>query len=245
MPRSSQYLLEGYTYHLTHRCHNRKFLLRFARDRDVYRKWLLKGVRRHGVSVYGFCITSNHVHIIVHVDHVEDVSSLMQLAAGSTAKQYNIRKGHLGSLWEHPYQCTMIQDGRHLFNCLCYVDLNMIRAGVVSHPTEWNWCGYNEIIGKRTRFRILNTDRLLESLGINGLDEFRKNYMEAIKQRLATNQQAREAHWTESLAVGSHKFTEQCRSLYHRRSQFDIYETPDTETNTWTIKEPPAPYGSI
>ena len=42
MPRASDYLIEGYTYHLTHRCHNRKFLLRFARDRNAYREWLQK-----------------------------------------------------------------------------------------------------------------------------------------------------------------------------------------------------------
>ncbi len=245
MPRSSQYLQEGYTYHLTHRCHNREFLLRFARDRNAYRKWLREGVRRHNVSIYGFCITSNHVHIIAHVDNVEDVGNLMQLAAGSTAKQYNIRKGHLGSLWEHPYQCTMIQDGRHLFNCLCYVDLNMVRAGAVSHPTEWNWCGYNELIGKRARFRILDTDRLLESLEIDDLQKFRTNYIDAINRRLANHNNTREAHWTESLAVGSKGFTEQCRSLYSRRSQFDIYENHGTDINTWIIKEPPTSYGSI
>ena len=243
MARSSEYLLEGYTYHLTHRCHNRDFLLRFARDRDVYRKWLYEGARRYNVSIYGFCITSNHVHIIAHVDSVKDVGNLMQLAAGSTAKQYNIRKGHLGSLWEHPYQCTMIQDGRHLFNCLCYVDLNMVRAGAVSHPAEWNWCGYNELIGKRSRFRILDTDRLLEHLGTDRTDEFRANYMDAINRRIANQNQARESHWTESLAVGSKGFTEKCRSLYSRRSQFDIYETPDT--NTWIIKEPPSSYSSF
>ena len=243
MPRSSQYLLEGYTYHLTHRCHNREFLLRFARDKDAYREWLREGVHRHGVSIYGYCITDNHVHIIAHVDRVEDVSNLMKLAAGSTAKQYNIRKGHLGSLWEHPYQCTMIQDGRHLFNCLCYVDLNMVRAGIVKHPRDWRWCGYNELIGKRNRYRIINLDRLLESLDIGGQQEFQANYMDAIEQRIVNN--TREAHWTESLAVGSHDFTERSRKLYSRRSQLDIYKISDTDINTWTIKESPDSYNDI
>ena len=98
MPRASDYLIEGYTYHLTHRCHNRKFLLRFARDRDAYREWLREGIRRHRVPVYGYCLTSNHVHLVVHADRAEAVSGLMHLAAGATAKQYNLRKGHLGSL---------------------------------------------------------------------------------------------------------------------------------------------------
>ena len=43
MPRADRYMMEGYVYHLTHRCHNRAFLLGFARDRDAYREWLRIG----------------------------------------------------------------------------------------------------------------------------------------------------------------------------------------------------------
>jgi len=32
MPRASRYLRSGYTYHLTHRCHDRRFLLKFVRE---------------------------------------------------------------------------------------------------------------------------------------------------------------------------------------------------------------------
>ena len=40
MPRANRYLLPGQIPHITHRCHNREFLLRFDRDRCVYRWWL-------------------------------------------------------------------------------------------------------------------------------------------------------------------------------------------------------------
>ena len=61
MPRANRYLVEDQIYHLTHRCHDREFLLRFGRDRSVYREWLRQGVRRYGISLFGYCITSNHV----------------------------------------------------------------------------------------------------------------------------------------------------------------------------------------
>jgi len=35
MPRSNTYLVERYTYHLTHRCHNRECHLKRIRERDV------------------------------------------------------------------------------------------------------------------------------------------------------------------------------------------------------------------
>jgi len=169
----------------------------------------------------------------------------MHLAAGSTAKQYNLRKGHLGSLWEHPFQCTMIEDGRHLFKCLCYVDLNMVRAGVVSHPREWRWCGYDELSGARSRYRLLDLDRLLESLGMNRLRDFREAYIDSVEQRLAAGQPAREMHWTESLAVGSRDFAERSRGLYMRRWKFDVAEAHGTSGDMWTIKESRSAYGAV
>ena len=77
MPRASTYLMEGFTCHLTHRCHDRQFLLRFAQEREAYREWLREGVRRYGVSVYGYWITHNHVHVVARADNCEGVSALM------------------------------------------------------------------------------------------------------------------------------------------------------------------------
>jgi putative transposase len=246
MPRASDYLIEGYTYHLTHRCHNRKFLLRFARDREAYREWLREGIQRHRVPVYGYCITSNHVHLVAHADSTEAVSALMHLAAGATAKQYNLRKGHLGSLWEHPYQCTVIEDGRHLLNCLCYVDLNMVRAGAVPHPREWRWCGYDELTGGRRRYRLVNEERLLESLGMtNRLKEFRELYVETIERRLVGGQMTREPHWTESLAVGSQPFVEAVQANYTRRRTLEVSPVKGPSPETWAIRESREAYGAF
>ncbi|MCC6144953.1 MAG: transposase [Candidatus Hydrogenedentes bacterium] len=246
MPRASIYLQEGHTYHLTHRCHNRDHHLRFARDRDAYRKWLREGVKRHRVPVYAYCVTSNHVHIVAHADSAESVSMLMHLTAGATGKQYNLRKCHEASVWEHPFQCTAIEDGRHLFNCLAYVDLNMVRAGVVKHPRDWPWCGYDELSGTRLRYRVLAQDRLLESLGLDNLAQFREQYIEAIERRVATGQLAREAHWSESLAVGSQDFVSRAQSRYANRMTFNISQVPGgPAAGTWTIREAVSSYKPI
>ena len=164
MPRASRYLREGYSYHLTHRCHDRRFLLKFARDRDTYRRWLRESSIRYRIPIYGFAITCNHVHIVAHAADVERVGLMMHLLAGAFAQQWNRRKSHEGSVWEHPYHCTIIQDGRHLLNCLRYVHLNMVRTGVVNHPSQWRWSGHDELTGTRSRYRILDVDRLLYSL---------------------------------------------------------------------------------
>jgi putative transposase len=243
MPRASRYLREGYTFHLTHRCHDRRFLLKFARDRDLYREWLRVGIKRYRVPVYGYCITSNHVHLVVHVDDPERVGLLMHLAAGAFAQHLNGRKGLEGSVWEHPYQCTIIQDGQHLIRCLRYVDLNMVRAGVVEHPSQWRWCGYDELVGQRARYRLLDFDRLLESLGVSTLREYRLFQEQGIEEAIQRRALKRQAAWTESLAVGNQQFVERVTGVYEARKKFVYTEASiATDLSTWTIHEESLPY---
>lgn len=244
MPRSSRFLCDGYTYHLTHRCHDRRFLLRFARDRDAYRKWLRISVRRYEVPVYGYCITGNHVHLIVHVDDRVRVGLMMHLVAGAFAQQFNRRKKHGGSVWEHPYQCTLVQDGQHLLNCLRYVSLNMFRAGVVRHPTEWRWCGHDELVGQRLRYRILDMDRLLGSLDMGSVADLRRVYTEGIEDSVQRQELSRESEWTEALAVGDKTFVEGVCGRFTKRSTF-VYSEMSGHTDRWTVRDRGVAYSPV
>ncbi len=240
MPRSNDYLLGGYTYHLTHRCHNRDFHLRDMRERDAYRRWLHEGVARFGVSVYGYCITNNHVHVIARADDPAAISGMMHLAAGTVAKQYNLRTRHLGAVWEHPFQCTLVEGRSHLINCLAYVDLNMVRAGRVPHPEAWRWCGFDEVSGKRTRFRILDLDGLVRRLGFSSPEAYRREYEALLRRKIEDGELKREPGWTESLAVGDQDFIEQTVKLYPRRRRLACEYLGDDETQTssaWRVRE--------
>jgi len=242
MPRASRYLVEGYTYHLTHRCHDKRFLLKFSEERKAYREWLRIASERYHVPVYGYCITSNHVHVIVHVTDRHDVGRLMQLPSSAVARQLNTRKDHQGSVWEHPYHCTMIEDGRHLINCLCYVDMNMVRCGVIDHPEEWRWCGYDELNGTRQRYRIIDIDRLLQSLNLNSQEKLRQLHNEGIQRQIKLGKIGRSAHWTEALAVGSKEFIAKARARYQHRLSFVEKDIETDQKNTWILKEASAAY---
>jgi putative transposase len=60
----------------------------------------------------------------------------MQSIAGRTAQEFNERKGHQGAFREDGYHATVIDAGQHVARCSVYIDLNMVRAGVVEHPSE-------------------------------------------------------------------------------------------------------------
>lgn len=51
MPRANRRFLPGNVWHLTHRCHQKKFLLKFARDRRRYLRSVFETGKRFGLSV--------------------------------------------------------------------------------------------------------------------------------------------------------------------------------------------------
>ena len=244
MPNATRYLEPGYTYHLTHRCHDRRFLLKFARDRNDYRKWLREGARRYRVPVYNYCITSNHVHVIVHVDDAAAVASMMQLASATVARHWNRRKQHEGSVWEHPYKCTKIQDGTHLLRCLRYVSMNMVRAGAVDHPNNWKWCGHDELSGHRSRYTILSVDRLLQSLAMPSFQSLKDIYESGIEEMIERRELNRVAAWTEALAIGDRGFVEHTTNDTRNRSRFE-YESIAEGDQAWAVRASNETYGAV
>jgi hypothetical protein len=46
---------------VTHRCHNREFLLKFARDREDYRPKLCEHLTDFDVALLDYCLTSRKV----------------------------------------------------------------------------------------------------------------------------------------------------------------------------------------
>ncbi|MDH4164764.1 MAG: transposase [Nitrospirota bacterium] len=208
MPRANRHYLPGYVWHITHRCHKQEFLLKFARDRRRWLHWLFEARKRHGLCVLNYTVTSNHVHLLVRDNGTADViPAAMQLIAGRMAQEYNNRKERKGAYWEDRYHATAIETDQHLARCLVYMDLNMVRAGVVKHPSEWPHGGYTEIQTPPQRYAIIDRAALKELLTIRSDAELAATHRSWVEEALSKhNSLRREGKWTESIAVGREPF---------------------------------------
>jgi putative transposase len=188
----------------------------------------------------GLCLTSNHVHLLVDVEDRREVSAWMQSVAGEFARGYNRRKGRSNAFWGDNYHATLVEDGPYLWRCLCYIELNMVRAGVVSHPREWEWVGYGEMMGQRKRHRLLDMERLCWRLRTDDPGSVRENLEASLAEALARDEVRREASWTESLAIGSPEFVRRMQPLMLSRQQTAIAEGPK---GVWALQETAISYG--
>jgi len=241
MPRANRYIIPGQIYHVTHRCHNKSFLFKFGRDRDAYRAMLRDRLQHFPISVLGYCITSDHTHLLLKVNgnDVEALGRFMQTLEGDFAQAYNLRKKRVGAFWSDRYHAVMVEHGTYLWRCLRYIDLNMVRAGVVRSPADWDWCGYQEISGLRSRFRVVDRKALAEALApARPFLETAKSYLETVDDALRSENHRREGFWTESLAVGSENFVREIGSMINGRMAIETKQ----EGGVWLALESGAAY---
>lgn len=238
MPRAHRHFLSGQIWHITHRCHKKEFLLKFVKDRQTWTTWLRIAVRRHDLSVLNYVVTSNHIHLLVRATDSANISSGLQLIAGRTAQTYNRRKERPGAFWEDRYHATAIETDEHLWRCLVYIDLNMVRAGVVTHPELWTHGGYQEIQSPRTRHGIIDHNALLSLGGHRNLLDLQAAHREWVSAALI-HPLTREPSWSTALAVGKESYVEAIRQALGIRGRYREIIGAD---KTYTLREADSKY---
>lgn len=227
MPRANRSFLPGRIWHITHRCHKKEFLLKFRRDKLLWLYWALQAKTRYGLTVLNFVITSNHIHLLAmslaDLAPRQALPRALQLVESRVAQAFNARKDRHGAFWEDRYHATAIEGGTQLARCLTYVDMNMVRAGVVAHPREWPFGGFQELMleaaapHKRRRGFLVNSPKLMELTGAPSVPALLAMRSEWIHAAIRRGQLERDPIWTESVAVGSEKYLRDFQSELERR----------------------------
>jgi REP-associated tyrosine transposase len=191
-------------------------------------QWLYQARKRYGLVILNYMVTSNHIHLLVVDTGKRDaIARSMQLVAGRTGQEYNQRKNRRGAYWEDRYHATAVESGKHLVRCLVYIDTNMVRAGVVKHPSEWSFSGYNEIQEPRRKNVLIDYERLQGLLGAGTYDQLRINHRGWVEEYLGDGDGAnsRQEEWTASIAVGSRSFIDNVKArLGFRAKGRDVIE---------------------
>jgi putative transposase len=243
MARAKRHYIPGYVWHITHRCHKREFLLKFAKDRHRYLQWLYQARKRYGLTILNYMVTSNHIHLLVVDDGDRDlIPNSMQLVAGRTGQEFNQRKSRKGAYWEDRYHATAVESGEHLARCMVYLDTKMVRAGVVTHPSMWSYCGYNEIQEPRRKNVLIDYERLQRLIGSGSYDELKRSHRGWVEEYLGDGGKPRQEKWTGSIAVGSKSFIENVKALLGFRAKGrDIMEGGEG----YQLREEPGAYKAL
>jgi REP-associated tyrosine transposase len=139
MPRLPRGQIHGYVYHVINRGNDRTTVFHDEEDYATFISLLAAAKTRHQVKVLGFCLLSNHFHIVLEPLNLSSLSGLMHWWLTSHVQQHRRRHCGSGHIWQGRFKSFPIQQDRHLLMVLRYVMLNPVRAGLVARPDQWPW----------------------------------------------------------------------------------------------------------
>lgn len=133
----------GVPQHIIQRGNNRQAC--FASDEDFshYAYWLAEYSNEFDVAVHAWVFMTNHVHLLATPMGENGLSSLMQALGRRYVRYFNYAYQRSGTLWEGRFKSCVVEAEHYLLTCMRYIELNPVRANMVSQPEQYRWSSYH------------------------------------------------------------------------------------------------------
>jgi putative transposase len=142
MPRPSRIVLPSVPLHIIQRGNNRIPCFASRNDYLVYLETLRECAFDCGCAVHAYVLMTNHVHMLLSPSDNDGVSTMMQRLGRRYVLYFNRRYRRTGTLWEGRFRSSLVQDERYLMICHRYIELNPVRACMVTSPSDYPWSSY-------------------------------------------------------------------------------------------------------
>ena len=97
-------------------------------------------------SIYAYCLMDNHIHLLI-AEGTESLSNTMKRIGVAYVSYYNKRNERLGPLFHDRFRSEAVADAGYFINLLRYVHCNPVEAGIVEHPSQYQWSSWHEYDG--------------------------------------------------------------------------------------------------
>ena len=139
MPRKPRFNLIGIPQHVIQRGNNREPCFYAEQNYRRYLDDLREVAEKYRCRIHAYVLMTNHVHILVTPMVEYGISQMMQALGRRYVYYINMTYKRTGTLWEGRFKASLIDSDAYLLTCMRYIELNPIRANMVSHPGEYQW----------------------------------------------------------------------------------------------------------
>lgn len=164
MPRKPRTYCAGIPCHVIQRGNNRAACFFTGRDYLAYLEWLEDACRRFEVAVHAYVLMTNHVHMLLTPSDDTGVSRVMQSLGRRYVQYFNRSHGRTGTLWESRHRASLVEADAYLLSCYRYIELNPVRANMVSKAADYHWSSHRHNAGI-LHDSVVTEHQLYESLG--------------------------------------------------------------------------------
>ncbi|MGH8320434.1 MAG: REP-associated tyrosine transposase [Gammaproteobacteria bacterium] len=150
----------GAVYHVTARGNARQRIYADATDFRVFLALLGKLAERYHWLCHGYCLMSNHYHLLLETPEGNLAAGMRQLN-GIYTQAFNRRHRKVGHVLQGRYHAILVEKDRYLLELARYIVLNPVRAGMVKGASAYPWSSYRATAGTGSGPAWLHTDWLL------------------------------------------------------------------------------------
>jgi putative transposase len=144
MPRIKRITKGGIAYHVINRANGRLRIFNKDLDFIAFENILAEGIERFGMRVCGYCIMSNHWHLVLWPKTDDAMPDFMGWITLTHVKRWHVAHGTvgIGHLYQDRYKSFPVQSGWHYLKTMQYVESNPLRAGLVETAADWRWSSF-------------------------------------------------------------------------------------------------------
>ena len=139
MPRIARAVAVRYPHHITQRGNNRADVFFDDEDRAYYVKTLKNYCQKWGVSLWAYCLMSNHVHLLA----VPASDDSLARCIGRTNLMYtqyaNRKYKRSGRLWQNRFFSTIVEEETYVWAVARYIELNPVKIQQMQRPEDYPW----------------------------------------------------------------------------------------------------------
>lgn len=216
MARLARVSVPGYPYHVIQRGNNRQRIFASDTDRETMRDLLAENAVRFDVAIHAYVLMDNHFHLLLTPNSADSLPKMMQAVGRKYVRYFNDTHQRSGTLWEGRYKSALVQTERYLMACMVYLDLNPVRAGIVSRPQDFVWSSHAHYAGIRND-RLVTPHALVWELGNTPFDR-ESRYRDLVQSGVTDEQRVTLGQAvTNGWVVGDKRFVAQLQAQTVRR----------------------------
>ena len=146
-------------------------------------------------QIHAYVLMTNHVHLLVTPQKAGGVGQLIRRFGQRFVQYINRTYRRSGTLWEGRFKSTIAGEEAYILGCYRYIELNPVRANMVSHPAEYLWSSYranaqgeaNDLLKPHALYLQLGKDSRLRQTNYLGLFRYHLGSGLVDEIRQATN----------------------------------------------------------
>ena len=124
-------------YFVTNRTIEERFWLTPCdKARDIFGRWLARGVAKFHIELFGYCVMGNHFHLLLRAPE-GTLAAFMEYLQANVAKVINRLHRRRGPLWQRRYSADPVLDVDAMVDRIGYILANPASANLVSRPEQW------------------------------------------------------------------------------------------------------------